>query len=139
MSDIDKSSWPPGPWHSEPDLVEFESAGLQCLILRHPDMGHLCGYVAIPSGHPWFGVVDSDDYGIEQLPECHGGVTYSRQRHPDTGEASASWWVGFDASHYRDTSPTLGELGGKESSYRTVEYMRLNCELLAQAARMAGA
>lgn len=44
-----------GPWDSEPDALDWEHAGLKCAIRRAP-LGHLCGYVGIPSGHPLYGV-----------------------------------------------------------------------------------
>ena len=34
-------------WMDEPDREEFDYAGLKCLILRHPELKHLNGYVAL--------------------------------------------------------------------------------------------
>lgn len=52
---IDKTTWGPGPWQSEPDRVEFVLGGLQCLALRMRSSGNWCGYVAVPESHPWHG------------------------------------------------------------------------------------
>lgn len=49
----DRSKWGEGPWEGEDDRVEFEHAGLKCLVLRGP-MGSWCGYVAVPMDHPWY-------------------------------------------------------------------------------------
>jgi len=35
-------------WLDEPDKDEFEHDGLKGLILRNSELGHLCGYVAVP-------------------------------------------------------------------------------------------
>lgn len=52
----DKSTWGEGPWTSEPDRLEFETAcGLTGLVLRGP-LGALCGYVGVPPGHPLYKV-----------------------------------------------------------------------------------
>ena len=40
-----------GEWENEPDSEEFVHAELPCLVVR-TDMGHLCGYVGVPKGHP---------------------------------------------------------------------------------------
>ncbi len=40
-----------GEWEDEPDSEEFVHAELPCLVVR-TDMGHLCGYVGVPKGHP---------------------------------------------------------------------------------------
>ena len=55
---VDKSRWPKGPWTTEPDLVVWLDADsrLQCIIIRHPAVGHLCGYVGVPADHPAHGL-----------------------------------------------------------------------------------
>ena len=69
---IEKSAWGPGPWQDEPDRIEFEHAGLPCLMLRSTTGGNWCGYAAVPPGHPAHGKpyqdVDAD---------VHGGLTYA--------------------------------------------------------------
>ena len=54
---IDKSKWHGGEWDNEPDKAQFadEPTGLPCLIRRNDRIGSLCGYVAIPPKHPYFG------------------------------------------------------------------------------------
>lgn len=53
---VDRSGWPSGAWDHEPDRLEWRSpTGFACLILRQ-QRGHLCGYVAVPPGHPLHGI-----------------------------------------------------------------------------------
>jgi len=61
-------------WMDEPDRQEFEHAGLKCLILRHPELKQLNGYVALPKGHPCYGK------GYDNIDvEVHGGLTFSER------------------------------------------------------------
>lgn len=69
------------PWWSEDNKVDFEADGLKCAMRRGP-LGSWCGYVGVPSTHPWFGKSyndtikptadmlgprDPQDYGIVDL------------------------------------------------------------------------
>lgn len=50
-----KAEWGPGEWQDEPDkVVWMTEAGYHALALR-VEMGNWCGYVVLPSNHPWFG------------------------------------------------------------------------------------
>lgn len=55
--------------------------------------GDFNGYVAVPPGHPWFGVHH------DAIPNVviHGGLTYSEME-------GGLWVVGFDTLHYGDTA-----------------------------------
>lgn len=140
---VDRSRFGSGPWDNEPDRVEWrdEKTGLDCLILRN-GLGALCGYVAVRPGHPWHGK------GYDDVPaEVHGGLTYADACHgrichvPRPGEPDNVWWLGFDAghawdlvpsmTHWRRLMPKLASLDDSET-YRTVEYMRAECERLAR-------
>lgn len=37
-------------------VKQWESNGMRCAIVRHPNLGHLCGYVEVPPDHALFGV-----------------------------------------------------------------------------------
>lgn len=52
-----KEAWGEGPWLTEPDRMVWvdEATGLDCMILRAPVTGALCGYVGVPPGHPLHG------------------------------------------------------------------------------------
>lgn len=57
----------------------------------------LCGYVALPKGHPLYGK-HYDDLTIK----CHGGLTYSKFEDND-------WVIGFDCAHAGDENRTFTE------------------------------
>mgnify|MGYP001589404555 CR=1 FL=1 len=111
---VTRTGWPAGPWDAEPDRVEWRHAGLPCLILRNFD-GALCGYAAVPPGHPDHGRDYNDIYA-----DVHGGLTYAGKcagaicHVPATGEPDAVHWFGFDCAHYGDFAP------GHAASWRTI-------------------
>lgn len=149
-----REDWPPGPWDSEPDRVEWrdEQTGLPCLIVRGP-VGALCGYVAVPPGHPWHGK------GYDEVDaSAHGGLTYADKcgghicHVPAPGEPDDVWWLGFDCGHGGDITPSMAGFYAKTKqrdpfprlypnyAYRTVDYVRSECaELAAQVAQVAEA
>ena len=47
------------PWWTEDNKVDFEADGFKCAMRRGP-LGSWCGYVGVPSTHPWFGKYYSD-------------------------------------------------------------------------------
>jgi hypothetical protein len=112
---VDKSTWGPGPWQSEPDKMQWEdpTTGLPCLIHRN-GMGSLCGYVGVPRGHPYYGS-SYDDVPVD----VHGGLTYAAKCDPGAseehgichvvrpGEPDDVWWFGFDCAHAGDLSPEM--------------------------------
>lgn len=67
----------PGPWQDEPDGEAWtdEATGYLCIARRSEFSGGLCGYVAIPAGHPWYGSHYRD---LDAL--VHGGLTFSYVR-----------------------------------------------------------
>jgi len=109
-TELDKSraEWGEGPWTGEPDRVEWKTrAGLVGLIVRN-HMGALCGYAAVPPGHPLHGR-DPGDLDVT----CHGGLTYGEKCRgpichvPAPGEPDDVWWFGFDCAHAFDQVPGL--------------------------------
>lgn len=127
---VEKGSWPSGPWQDEPDRVEWEENGYPCLALRNPSWGVWCGYVAVPSGHPWHGK------GCDDVPaEVHGRLTYAdscmedvrplRERVCHAGPEGV-WWLGFDCAHCWDVIPAFG-LGpawvSESMSYKPLPYV----------------
>lgn len=72
--------------------------------LKFTDTGWGNGYVCLPVGHKYHGV------GYNDIPvEVHGGLTFSEPAKdcnwPEIPEGSQdSWIIGFDTSHYGDTS-----------------------------------
>lgn len=61
------------PWQGEPDEYDFtdDISGLPVALRRHPRLKHWCGYVGVPSAHPWHGL----DYHVPDV-DCHGGLIF---------------------------------------------------------------
>lgn len=116
----------------------------------HNPMGHRCGYVRIPPGHPWHGVpYDALDV------EVHGELTFSQQDAACGRDgADDGWWLGFDCGHWMDLPDpdlvseefrTFAETAacvyeGTGAEVRSTEYVKDQCALLiAQAVKAAAA
>jgi hypothetical protein len=147
-SRIDKSGWGPGPWDDEPDLVEWQSASVPsfwCQVARGP-MGALCGYVAVPPGHPAHG----KDWNAIDV-EVHGGLSFS-------GPGVANLWaIGFDCGHAYDVQPELDAVtrqvtgrcfsegmneiddGMPRVTYKSLPFVRAEVESLARQLAAMGA
>jgi hypothetical protein len=147
---VDKSKWGDGPWQLEPDRLDFEHAGLPCLLHRSR-YGVWCGYVGLPPGHPCYGK-QYDDVSVD----VHGGLTYANSCEgtichvPKPGEPDEVWWLGFDCGHGGDYTPTdvevYGHIRGERYDhakalatnaffvevYRTIEYVKAETEQLAE-------
>ena len=106
-----------------------DSTGLSCLIIRHPSMKHLCGYVGVKEGSPLFGM----DYSNDRLNsiDVHGGLTYADRY---KGEPKDIWWFGFDCAHSGDYVPSMAQYGGtfEDDIYWTVSAVETECTSLAE-------
>lgn len=84
------------------------------IILNHN--GHRCGYVAIPSHHPFsqtksemrqFAGGEYEHYDYDSLDlEAHGGLTFMAPDHSLKDLLSTpctDLWIGFDCGHYFDS------------------------------------
>jgi len=109
-------------WDDEPNELEFEHAGLSCLILRHRTMGHLSGYVCVPKGHRLYGEIGHD---LRDL-DVHGGVTCCGYLKP-----GGLWCIGFDCAHPGDAIPWPEPYPERPGVYRDIHYVRRECERLA--------
>jgi hypothetical protein len=141
---------PAGPWNDEPDRVEFEYAGMPCLVVRN-SQGAWCGYVAVPRDHPWHCVnYDNVKPAEGDYVEVHGGLTYSAfgpgvSQQPGV-EPNDVWWIGFDCNHSGDLSAydiiqcgsSARDDGMWISYYRTVEYAQSHVKKLAEQVKAAG-
>ena len=159
---VDKSEWPRGEWHDEPDKIQWvdEATGLDCLIVRNAG-GALCGYVGVPPEHPWHGVdywgcpkgEEREPLGCEHCPdahvEVHGGLTYADACQesddpsrgichvPEPGRPDDVWWFGFDCAHAGDVSPKWDAAERFDeflgySSYKWVGYVKQEVRNLAR-------
>lgn len=108
-------------------------AGLTAYVVT-TEMGHRCGYVALPEGHNYHG------FDYDTIPvECHGGLTYSKK-----SELNTDWIIGFDCGHYMDAKdPALMSEKYREfyrkhppvfndGVVRTLEYCIAECESIAK-------
>ncbi len=123
-------------WLDEPHRDEFEHAGLKCLILRHHELEHLCGYVAVPKGYLCYGKhYDYMPYDDLLPVEVHGGLTFSREGDGDTWP-KGYWWLGFDCAHWGDLVPQIVELLDREpnesETYKNFRYVRRETKDLAE-------
>lgn len=144
-----REQWYPGegPWDSEPDKRQWEdeATGMACLIVRN-GMGALCGYVGVPSDHPWYGKDDVEQADGSWV-DVHGGLTFSGPCQAggkvchivEPGGDDDVWWQGFDCAHSMDLTPSslkhnwygLGDMGG---TYRDIAYVTAQVEGLARQA-----
>ena len=128
----DKSEWPPGPWHNEPDSEQWldKTTGFFCLIVRIPESGHLCGYVQIPKTHPLYTAsIDT----VNEIVRVHGGVTWLGPIDKRIG-----YWIGFDCIHGGDLAPAYftsdgdrGPFCGPNDTYKDWNYVKKECEKMA--------
>lgn len=65
--------------------------GIKLTVNRHPQMGHLNGYINVPTD-----ITEEKFNDIENL--SHGGITYDKP----AGEYRV---LGFDCAHYSDMTP----------------------------------
>jgi hypothetical protein len=124
-----------GPWKMEADKIAWRDreTGMDCIIRRAAVGGYLCGYVAVPSGHPVFGFEGDALAALGIRP--HGGVDHAspceelepeavsvchvRERDPAIRRNSAraaaagvdrqhddAWWFGFSCDKPGDLQPT---------------------------------
>lgn len=144
-----------GEWQHEPDRVTWEYRNFPCLILRQGTTGHLCGYVAVPEGHPAYGLdYDAVHQRLESL-DVHGGLTYARACGEDPVQGVCHvkadgkpevWWLGFDCAHLGDLCPSMGMGGATRSClesagidgshndrdiYKNISFVTNECERLA--------
>ncbi|WP_017602237.1 hypothetical protein [Nocardiopsis lucentensis] len=132
------------PWTTGLDRDQWtdKHTGLLCLAVRGP-LGAWCGYVAVPTGHPWHGLAFHD------LPriDVHKGVNYAADGDEDitsgAGQPDGRWWIGFSCDHIGDLVPAsyerMGELAQVmcEDTYRDLGYVRREINALAEAVRDA--
>lgn len=113
----------------EPNRAHFPIDEYEVLIWRHPDHGHLNGYVGVQPTHKIFGI----DYGTLDV-EVHGGLTFSGTL--NIGNVSV-WYFGFDTAHWGDASPMHPETIMIDQVYRDFKYvMNETMDLLGQIRKM---
>lgn len=100
----------------EGDFEKGEILGLSFVIWRHPDFGHLNGYVGVPkdsrlSGKKYCFYSESEN-GLSKLEQAinnisvHGGLTFAGKLNKTNDDL---WYFGFDTGHFDDLSPFMLE------------------------------
>jgi hypothetical protein len=120
------------PWSCEPDRVEWDCplTGLRCEIVRIGYLGHLCGYVWLPKGHPWNGV-DCLEIERSMRSHPHGGLTYSSPCRDSGGR----WKIGFDCAHAGDIIPaTSKRFSMAGDTYKDIAFVKTQVDALAASA-----
>lgn len=132
-----------GPWQHEPHYLAWKHSGLDCLIVRNAEMFFLCGYVGVPSDHPYYGMgYDDVDDGLR----VHGGLTYANAGKGIYLGPGDLWWLGFDCGHFQDEIPamqmvTRGMRSGPamrnaepawEIKYKTINFVEDQVDQLAE-------
>lgn len=119
---VDKFGWPAGEWHNEPNCILWvdRGTGLKCVIFRHYYYGTLCGYVYASL---------SDLPPNEDLNELDFNV-HGRTLQADV--CKDSYIIGFCCDHLWDFCPGISKTAHQNSEYKNIEYVRLQCESLAQ-------
>jgi len=124
---------------SEGNLRIFVHRGYICVVMRpywigccpgfedHPALIHLCGYVGVPEGHPFYGKKYDDDKLLGA--PAHGGLTFSGPSIAGS-HRSGLWWFGFDAAHFGDLHSLHPTANG--GVYRSMEYMTRQTKKLAE-------
>lgn len=145
-----RESWREGPWTTEPDreLWVDETTGLRCLVQRY-EHGALCGYVGLPTNHPWY-----ENHDALHSVQVHGGLTYAEDPKgvvcDPSNETEELWWIGFDCAHSPDLCPgrispdAITKLYGRlltfdagsnsDKTYRTFQQVKKWTTALAQQA-----
>ena len=131
---IDKTAWPDGPWKHEPDSVLWDIyPGYFCKIKRvvrdhngQQREGYLCGYVSIPSTHPYAGISLSNwDLLGPGVLKLDRSVSYSGYDSTDD-----KYTYGFDCASAFDKIPL--DQSDTENTYPTIEYCMWQCQMLAK-------
>ena len=91
-------------WINEPNHSHFFYRDYECRIVRHPVLGTLCGYVKIPTTHPYH-AKNYNDIDID----VHGGLTFGDNLNNVSKayeiQLDDGFWLGFDCAHYNDIRP----------------------------------
>lgn len=91
---VPKSEWAPGPWHDEPDRLEWRSpVGLPALIVRSDVTGGLCGYAGVPPEHPLYGLKYGDCGFHFKAVDCNR-VPW-RRHYRQMREGARSLWLRY--------------------------------------------
>lgn len=92
--------------------LDLEIPSEQMELFKHCNTNWFCGYVIIPTNHPFYG----KDYSEINI-DVHGGLTYSSDVKDFDTILMDGWVFGFDCNHFSDTP----EVQNKEFTMSEVE------------------
>lgn len=142
-------------WETEPNFIAGDFFGIAVVVVRHPEMKHLCGYAGVNKGHPVYEVEYSDyDHPLVGEIDVHGGLSYSKMGvgYQKKYYLPDRWFFGFDCAHggdylpgmtvlltkMHDDSPDLEPFNSDmfdNDVYRNIDYVqRETCKLAWQLA-----
>ena len=101
---LDRARWTfgPGPWNAEPDdevCWTHPTDGVGCVLRRNSFCGSWVVLVAVPPGHPLFGLDPMDVF--PEIIAISGTVYWGHFDYPIPGVGNPGkwWWIGFDTHH----------------------------------------
>ena len=113
------------------------------IVVKTTDMGHRCGYVGVPKGHPLYGM-NYDKAEAEGIT-AHGGLTFSDGDEDGgmwhLGFDEGYWYLGFDCAHIGD-APDPDLVADEFMAYAqrlgdghvwTLEEVKAECKALAES------
>lgn len=118
------------PWLTEPDQIEFQYRGYQCLIRRNPELKILCGYVAIPKDSKFYNVNDYD--AICDSLQVWGGITFAGK----INKTDSKFYLGFDCAHLEDYVPGIDGLPqcaiNEVKNYKDIVFVKTELQHLVE-------
>lgn len=88
--------------------LNIDYKGIKLTVKRHPQSGHLNGYINVPTDITKEQFNDIEDHS-------HGGITYDKHE----GDYRV---LGFDCAHYSDMTP-YAVISFSDSYYRDLKYV----------------
>lgn len=107
----------------ENEIIYFKE-GFKCRVAKIKDLGHLCGYLVLPRGHPFYGLPAG------RIPiAVHGGITYAEHEEDE-------FYIGFDCAHYSDLVPGLQRTFPCHGTYKTISYVENEIRNMVRQAKL---
>jgi hypothetical protein len=105
-----------------------KETGLICAALRQKLLGNWNGYVGVMKDSFLYGM---DYTSIDNETNVHGGLTFAGRMEPVTCFGDY-WCFGFDTAHFHDYVPGLGVPPSSERTYKSIDFILLECADLAK-------
>jgi len=93
------------PKKEQEEVLELKIDSYHIDAMKNDYFQTFCGYVGIPSMHPYFHKTEDDDVILNL--ECHGGITFAGN--DLSFMKKTHWYFGFDCAHGFDFIPVLSD------------------------------